>query len=201
MKTLVFLLAMVIASAVGHPSAAQAEGAWSTMIPNHFPDSSPANARNQCLRAAAISATDALTPLQCEQLFTMLTNGSCSAVFVPDGTKFAYLGEPERILQGVTKQTGRLDRAVSCDLGNGIIAYYFVGVPGQSCNNLGIRILRRFCPQVSTDTMSYGSPGHYQQGVTVNGCLPLNVPSLYLPGRPSGVTTSIVGQCFYGESQ
>lgn len=117
---------------------------WENMVESSF-RGTVKDALRQCYRNADVSADDALTPLKCALLGEMLTAGECSVVQVPDGVVFDILNG---LLAGeshmwflMEKQLGRLDRALLCDVGNGVHAYWFTGIVGQSCNNLAFAML------------------------------------------------------------
>jgi hypothetical protein len=207
MRTLAILLA-IIAFGCGRESAAQeafptsanqSRSVWSHMVPSHFPEASPAMARDQCRRQANLDSGDALTLARCDLLYDMLQRGACRPVPVPDGVTFDFMSEPTSVLRHVTKRLGRMDTALQCDLGDGVIAHYFTGEPGRSCNNLGIMITARplVCRQVQVETMSPGVPGFYQPGVFIDrpcNC-DLNLQGMYDPGRPPSSTTSTLMRC------
>ncbi len=114
-------------------------GSWKVMYPSSFAGSID-SAKEQCLTDAAISSTDVLTTEKCQILVDELTAKKCPIVMLPDGIVLDYLNGRSRG-QSVTffnkkKQTGRDDRALLCDLGDGLSAYWFTGVKGQSCNNV-----------------------------------------------------------------
>jgi hypothetical protein len=84
-----------------------------------------------------------LTPKHCSLLIEMIEGKQCKVVMVPDGIRL------DRLLGRVNggtgasqpwarqeKQTGRLDRALLCDLGDGVHSYWFTGDKGKSCNNV-----------------------------------------------------------------
>ncbi len=154
-----FLVIMVMAGFTLGPSVAHAADAplqaslvfpsssapgtfspWKKMHPSTF-DLSIEAVEYQCKRAEPTETW--LTPKHCTLLTEMLEAKQCPEVFVPDGVRL------DRLLGRVNggkgksqpwakqdKQTGRLDRALLCDLGDGVYSYWFTGDKGKSCNNV-----------------------------------------------------------------
>lgn len=209
MRTLAFVLAVLAAFACGRESVAQgafptsqnqSRGMWTNMVPNHFPEATPERARDQCLQQARQDANDALTTERCDRLRDMLLHQVCTVVSVPDGVMFDFMNEPGRVRRNVTKRLGRNDRALQCDLGDGVVAHYFTGEPGRSCNNLAIMFTAQrplVCRQVPVDTISPGVPGFYLPGVFIDrpcNC-DLNLRGIYDSGRPPHPATGTMQVC------
>ena len=129
------------------PAGVMAQDSWETMHPGSFP-STTAAARQQCDRTASQSAGDALTAAACEQMELMLATGQCPLTSVPDGTVFSYMNyqhpDENPSVQGRTiKRLGSdQTQAAVCDLGNGVVAYWF-NESGVGCNNVAFQIPRR----------------------------------------------------------
>lgn len=115
---------------------------WKNMHPSSYTVDMN-SVREQCDRA--VPTENWLTAKHCELLPQIIAEGQCQIVMVPDGIKLDRLlgrvnGDPKgesRPWPRQEKQTGRLDRALLCDLGDGVSAYWFTGDPGRSCNNVG----------------------------------------------------------------
>ncbi len=122
-------------------SVQEPSGKWIVMHPTSFP-AMISSAWDQCRRDANVSESDALTLDKCTVLEQKLSNKACLTEQVPDGIVFDFLSGlsdgKSSIWQTREKATGREDRALLCDLGEGVYAYWFTGVPKQSCNNIAI---------------------------------------------------------------
>lgn len=141
--TNLLLLGPITAQATELPSSVASEPfkAWTKMNPSTF-DLTVEAAGKQCDRAQLTETW--LTPKHCRQFVSMLEAGQCPVVAVSDGVRF------DRLLGRVNgngrseawprqeKQTGRLDRALLCDVGDGVHIYWFTGDKGKSCNNVAI---------------------------------------------------------------
>lgn len=121
-------------------TAAGAFSPWRNMHPSTF-DLSVEAVREQCLRA--VPTEQWLKESHCELLVLHLTEQQCQEVMVPDGTRLDRLlgrvdGGKGKSMPWARqeKQTGRLDRALLCDLGDGVHSYWFTGEAGKSCNNV-----------------------------------------------------------------
>lgn len=94
----------------------------------------------QCNNNYDLSLTDPLDFSHCIQLEKKVEQKECKSVLVPDDFRFDILNGLEKgkskPFTYKEKHTGRLDRALWCDLGNGVNAFWFTGVKNQSCNNL-----------------------------------------------------------------
>lgn len=135
-------LAALPASASSLPSSTQpATGEWTVMRPSSFPGTI-ASAVEQCERDAALRTDDLFTRQHCIRFRTMLTGNECREVMVPDGIVHDHMNAYRaRVTHNVVKKTGRLDRALLCNLGGGVFGYWYTGVKGQSCNNVAISIV------------------------------------------------------------
>ncbi len=138
-------LAALPASAYSLPSSTQpAAGEWRVMRPSSF-NGTIASAVEQCERDAALVADDLLTPERCVRLRTMLSGNQCAEVMVEDGIVHDFMNGRQNgksfVTKNVKKSLGRKDRALLCDLGAGVYAYWYTGVRGVSCNNIGISIV------------------------------------------------------------
>lgn len=97
----------------------------------------------QCYNSVFVASY--LDSSKCQRLGDMLKKELCMEVLVEDGLRLDHLngrvnGNPKgesKTWSNQEKATGRLDRALWCDLGDGVHAYWFTGVLGQSCNNVG----------------------------------------------------------------
>jgi len=119
-------------------SVQEPSGKWTVMHPATFP-ARISSALDQCNRDANVSESDALTLDKCLMLEKKLSDKTCLTKQVPDKIVFDLLNGPNGgIWQDREKATGRLDRALLCDLGDGVYAYWFTGVSKQSCNNIAI---------------------------------------------------------------
>ncbi|MEY3784005.1 MAG: hypothetical protein RLZZ230_327 [Candidatus Parcubacteria bacterium] len=136
-----FLVGLPIGSyAAGLPTSAQPpSGDWTVMHPSSFAGSVD-SAGEQCARDSTVSSSDALTLEKCQVFEYLLKKGLCPLVMVPDKVVLDYLNGRSRgesvISFNKRKMTGREDRALLCDLGDGLHGYWFTGVKGQSCNNV-----------------------------------------------------------------
>ncbi len=116
-----------------------ATGDWTRMRPTSF-EPTIESAREQCDRTAAENANDRLTPAHCERLEQQLRAKQCRQVAVKDGVVFDFMNGREsghsRVTRHIKKKLGREDPALLCDLGDRVVAYWFVG-NGKSCHNVG----------------------------------------------------------------
>lgn len=147
-SVLAFGLLCFVGLSAAEPAGAQTElpssrevpqGYWKNMIPKSY-EGRVSDAFAVCLSNANISPLDALTRKKCSLLKYKLLTEECATVSVPDGVTLDILnglrrGKPD-VWYGMNKQTGRFDRAVLCDLEDGLYSYWFTGDPGKSCNNL-----------------------------------------------------------------
>lgn len=162
------------------------------------------SALSQCYNTVFVA--DYLNSSKCQLFGEMLESGQCMEDLVKDGTRLTHMngrvnGDPKGESKAWTNQekaTGRLDRALLCELGDGVSAYWFTGVPGQSCNNVGFVYnepeVVEFVPPPPPPTV-VTQPQRYMQhtgvvrsdsvqyvsGVTVPGCCgqcDLNIPSV-----------------------
>lgn len=129
------------ALAVSLPSStAPATGFWRVMHPSTF-SGTVASAIEQCQHDAELSSVDQLTPEKCVLAEQLLSSNQYVTVLVPDGIRHDYMNGRTNgrsfVSRNVEKQTGRMDRAIVLDLGDGIFMYWYTGVRGQSCNNVG----------------------------------------------------------------
>lgn len=140
----------------GLPSSVRPpRGDWEQMTPSSF-RGTVEDALRQCNRNAAVSATDVLTPTKCERFGTQLQSGTqCQVVQVPDGVVFDILNGlrhgQSHMWFGMRKQLGRHDQAVLCDVGDGVWAYWFTGIPNQSCNNVAFVLLPQTAATAPTE--------------------------------------------------
>lgn len=162
MLGLVLALTMALGTFTATPAHAEelpssstpAINLWKVMHPSTFPGTHK-SAVTQCLRDAAVSPVDLLTPQKCELAGQKLASGDYQVVMVPDGIVHNYLNARNSIARNVAKATGRDDRALLLNLGDGVFLYWYTGVKKQSCNNVGISIVippveqaERFIPEV-----------------------------------------------------
>ncbi len=123
------------------PTSQSLSSDWIIMHPSTFTGTTH-SAFEQCARNANVNESDALTLDLCRELERKISENQCSVVQVPDGIIFDYLNGRSQgqsvISFNKRKATGRDDRALLCSLGNGVHAYWFTGVPKQSCNNIAI---------------------------------------------------------------
>lgn len=123
----------------GFGTSVGAESAWTGMRPNSFPDT-PASAKEQCIRAAKSGIVPQLNYTKCDQLESLLTNGQCPIVMVPDGTRYYPMNFNHDGVVGVSpvrKQHGHDTPARRCNLGDGVTADFYIEGSG-ACHNLGI---------------------------------------------------------------
>ena len=128
------------ALAVSLPSStAPATGFWRVMHPSTF-SGTVASAIEQCQHDAELSTTDQLTPEKCALAERLLSSNQYVTVLVPDGIKHDMMNGRQDgrsfVSRNVEKQTGRMDRAIVLDLGDGVFMYWYTGVRNQSCNNV-----------------------------------------------------------------
>jgi hypothetical protein len=101
------------------------------------------SAVQQCQES--IGEVAGLLNIHCSTLAVMLEKNECQVKRVEDGSKYRQMrgrvngnkNLASKLTPNLEKQLGRVDRALRCDLGDGIIVDWFTGVTGQSCNNLG----------------------------------------------------------------
>ena len=148
------------------PSSREAPlGTWLNMIPKSYGEDIE-TVFEVCVNNAKISPLDVLTLKKCQLLKTQLTNSQCSEVFMSDkdAVRLSILnglknGKPYT-WYNMLKQTGHSDRALLCDLGDGLYSYWFTGDAGKSCNNLAFVFappiqqweLVESCPNISTSS-------------------------------------------------
>jgi hypothetical protein len=178
-----------VASAADNLPSSPAPGAfspWKKMHPSTF-DLSVDAVWEQCERTRTTETW--LTPKQCTLLTEKLEAKQCKEVMVPDGTKL------DRLLGRVNggtgksmpwakqeKQTGRLDRALLCDLGSGVHSYWFTGQKGKSCNNVAFVYLPPAKPVVITPLPAPVVPPVVKKPEPILEPLPTPLP----PPPPSG---------------
>jgi hypothetical protein len=121
-------------------SSTPAIGAWREMHPSTFPGTHK-SAVDQCLRDAALDMADLLTPEKCELARQKLATGDYKVAMVKDGVVHDFMNGRGSVSRNVVKATGRIDRALLLDLGNGVHMYWYTGDRGRSCNNAGITIV------------------------------------------------------------
>lgn len=126
-----------------------AKGEWKVMNPSTFLGTTD-SAVEQCLRAVKADSTGRLTADKCQQFATKLEVGLCEIVTVPDGVVHDFMsqrvGGKSTLLHNVEKHIGRNDRALLCDLGEGVYAYWYTG-EHTSCNNVGITLAKVVAPE------------------------------------------------------
>lgn len=122
-------------------SSAPAKQQWRVMNPTTFKVSNAA-VLEQYDRVASLD--NRLTAEKRDRLISLLTASQGVEVMVPDGIVLDYLtgrsANQPKVYFGMEKSLGRLDRALYFDLGDGVVIYWFTGVKGQSCNNIGVVI-------------------------------------------------------------
>lgn len=188
---------------------------WLRMNPTTFTASNAA-VLEQYDRAAKLDPR--LTSEKRARLAAMLQAGQGVVVSVPDGIGLDYLtgrfeGSPF-VYAGMNKKLGREDRALMFDLGEGLTIYWFTGVKGQSCNNIGIVIKRPPVPvgmappppkphkMVCQTVYAQRREEATQQGTFISSiylpnccCEVLYTPSLYLSGGSSSTMTFAYSVC------
>ena len=191
--------ALVLAVVLWWPSLVWAQGVWNRMIPGTF-EPSVAAAVRQCEEQERVSVSDRLTPVHCLRLRQHLVANTCDVIpAVADGLRLAFMSERGGILRNVEKRIGRAHRALRCDLGDGVFAYYFTGEPGVRGNNLGLVFTDppprgRWSP---SDTLQPGVPGFSLPGVYIDrpcNC-DLNLQGLYFPGQVPNPATGGAWRC------
>lgn len=154
---LLFTSVMVVAFGLfaANPASAQTTElvwkGWFTMHAGSF-GISVGSVVPQC--DESIGLIPGLTNVHCETLKAKANfDGECKVVMVEDGERYIGMrgrvnGNPKgesRLTPNMIKKTGRLDRALRCDLGDGIVVDWFTGhyINGKyvSCNNLGFLYL------------------------------------------------------------
>ncbi len=120
-------------------SSNPATGLWIKMHPSSFAGTSK-SAFEQCYRDAVLEKADPLTLEKCQEFQVMLERGLCESVMVPDGVVHDFMNGrtngQSKVTRNVEKQIGRHDRALLCNLGDGVYGYWYTGIRGQSCNNV-----------------------------------------------------------------
>lgn len=202
-------VAALLGSLAGTPASAQsslptsshpATGEWRVMRPSSF-DGTIASAVEQCERDAALDAHDRLRSEHCVRLRTKLTANDCVEVLVPDGIVHDYMNGRQNgksfVTRNVKKAIGRTDRALYCDLGDGVHVYWYTGIRNQSCNNIGITFVIPVMPIAVAPppappkpqcrvvaVRQAPEPGQYTylQGVYLPGCCPQCDPGLFIQG-------------------
>lgn len=117
-------------------------GHWTKMVPNSF-KADTKSAMEQCKQVANQHLHDRLVPAMCDVLEQKLKANTCKVWdAVADGVVYDFMHGHEggrRIVKyNVEKRLGRTDRALECDLGQGVYAHWYTGENKKSCNNLGI---------------------------------------------------------------
>jgi hypothetical protein len=171
------------------------------MNPTTFPVGN-ASVLEQYDRAAKLDSR--LTLEKRARLATMLQMGQGVVVSMPDGICLDWLtgrfeGSPF-VYSGMCKALGRDDRALMYELGDGVTIYWFTGIKGQSCNNIGIVIKKKppapnepnepakpkklVCQTVYVQKRSEPTQGVFISSLYLVDCCcdVLYTPSLYLPG-------------------
>lgn len=181
------------------PVASDQVSDWPHMVPSSHPGTIN-SLREQCERTARLSESDAFTLEKCDILLERAMGKEGVEVIVPDDIVHDLLtglsGSKSVIWTNKRKATGRTDRATLFDLGDGIFLYWYTGVPGQSCNNIGwvyitppvveepppiSQVRSRMVPIVSE---SVSNP-LYQPSTEVQTCYDTHItPSLFLQGSP-----------------
>ncbi|MCD5381528.1 MAG: hypothetical protein LR008_03065 [Candidatus Pacebacteria bacterium] len=116
---------------------------WKSMHAGSF-EPGLASAREQCERAAYQSETDKLTISQCLQFESMLANGQCESVQVPDGIIHDFMNykrnEKKLVSRSVLKEHGHDTSALLCALSEGVYGYFYTGTK-KHCNNVAFVLL------------------------------------------------------------
>jgi hypothetical protein len=146
----VALMALLIPLGLGSNAWAQARiqtsenpatGHWKVMVPNSF-KADTQSAVEQCKQVAKQHLTDRLIPGMCDVLEQKLKAGTCKAWNVEDGVVYDFMhgheGGKRVVKYNTEKRLGRTDRALECDLGQGVYAHWYTGENKKSCHNLGI---------------------------------------------------------------
>lgn len=124
-------------------TAAETERFWVRMNPDRFEPTSM-SAFEQCSRAAQLPDSG-VSEESCKTLKVMLDKGECKVELVPDGIRLdlmsTYEGGNPTVVGPMTKKLGRKDQATVCDLGNGVVTYFFIGSE-TSCGNLAFVVER-----------------------------------------------------------
>jgi hypothetical protein len=174
-------------------STAAAAGTWKVMHPSTFAGTT-ASAVAQCQRDAVLSETDLITPEKCAKVAAMLATGQYRVVMNGRGS----------VARNVVKGTGREDRALLLDLGDGVYMYWYTGVKNQSCNNVGFTIVvpppiamvvppapkKSSCHYVTITSQSRSSEGAFISALLLQGCSPQLIQSLWLQASPIDNTTT-----------
>lgn len=189
---------------------------WKKMHPSTF-DLTVEMAGKQCERAQLTETW--LMPKHCQQFVNMLKAGQCTVVAVPDGVRFDRLlgrlggsGRSEAWPKQ-EKQTGRQDRALLCDVGDGITMYWFTGDKGKSCNNVAIvynppkpvpttpRPPRVVCVDEKFDNSPPPDQGQFLPGTQFEVCdccgntKTHHIPALYIPPQGQIKSSMTVSKC------
>lgn len=203
------------------PAKAQTEDEFPTsqQTPVHTWENMTADAHNasnqsgftQCLRAAAIDATDSLTKSKCYYqlaLWEDATSDACRYVTVPDKNDiiFDYMNyrrdNKSYVDQAVKMSLPNGVKAQICDLGDGVYSYFFRGEPGKSCNNVGFVVdaqavpaaptkAKVSCRQVRTVVHKHDSggyeflPGSYHPQCCLNCGAGIFTPGLFIDNTSS----------------
>jgi hypothetical protein len=126
-----------------------ATGNWTYMRSTSFAPTI-ASAMEQCERTAMTDTSGRLTLSKCDHFKRLLQSNQCQVVMVKDGIVYDRMNgrvdNKSTVTQNVKKTLGREDRALLCDLGEQVYAYWFVGVAHQSCNNVGFVFAQRPVP-------------------------------------------------------
>ncbi len=121
-------------------SETPASSVWSYMTPSSF-HSTVASAIEQCERTARTDLSGRLELSQCESLKQLLEGNQCEVKMVKDGIVFdrmnGRINNNSMVTSNIVKRLGREDRALLCNLGNQVYAYWFIGEKKKSCNNVG----------------------------------------------------------------
>jgi hypothetical protein len=123
---------------------------------------------------------------------------------VPDGVIFDFL-QGQRDGKSTTsfnqvKALGREDRALLCDLDDGLYTYWFTGVANQSCNNLAVVLswsppVRASAPapaMVTASTVSKPEP----EKDTGKNCRFVKVEEKAMPSTFVGLQPAFTCDCF-----
>lgn len=146
-STAAFCLLNFSSLSVAEPADAQTKWSnWYTMHADSF-GVGVDSPTEQCYDS--IGLVQSLTVMHCDKLKRKIESGACKVTMVEDGERYTGMrgrvdGDPNgesKLTPNMIKKTGRFDRALRCDLGDGIVIDWYTGhwIGGEykSCNNIG----------------------------------------------------------------
>ncbi len=164
---------LILAVCLGFPRDAAATTAWKEMHANTY-GATPASARAQCEGVPA-GSVPGLTLAKCELLEQKLMAGEYSIGASPHQLNYHYIAG---VGSDRVQQLGFEPRALSVDLGDGVVVHWFTGEK-RSCNN--IAFVKPIEPSQAR-VVTYPTTFTYLAPLDVCGCVYVPGVSGVIPG-------------------